>query len=127
MNPNDFLSLCDELLKLQSCYAEANYRTIVGRAYYSSFLLSKVFAINRGHGQLRAYDREGHPAPGAIHSAVRDALFELRHVDIAWQLLTLFENRVRADYKPGEVITRDDADESMRLANRVNSYININM
>lgn len=123
MRPDDFLSIAQELINVQTEFQEALCRTVIGRTYYSSFLLSKAFCINQGQIQLLEYDREGHPTPGKIHSAVRDALKEIKFFGLSDQLFSLSEDRVIADYNLNETISISSAEDAIDLASEINEFI----
>ena len=127
MNPKDFLSLAKTLKDIKTDNEEAMLRTIIGRAYYSSFLILKEFTISLGEFHLREYQREGHPAPGKIHAEVRDSLHNCRFPHLADQLYSLFEKRVIADYQINNIITIGDVNQALQLSQRIEAFLDLHM
>lgn len=125
MNPKDFLSIARRIIESRYREREAVMRTVVSRAYYSSFLVCKEFAIDQGEIDLRRYDRNDFPRKGEVHSAVREALMNVHLGHIASMLLDLFDRRVVADYKIAEIVQREDAEESIQLSEKIEKQIDL--
>lgn len=122
----DFLRIACKIMESRYEELEAAMRTVVSRAYYSSFLKCKQCAIRQGQIQLRQYDRDNFPRKGEVHVAVRNAMFEIGLGHVAGELLDLFERRVVADYKLRKTVDRGDAEDaielSMRIAQNIQPY-----
>jgi len=122
-DPDNFLVLAQKIMESDYEEVEAVMRTAVSRAYYSSFLACKQFAISQGEISLRQYDREDYPRPGEVHSKVREALKEVGFHDIASFLLDLCSRRVVADYKVLDTVNKSDAKEAVELSLKIKEQI----
>ena len=123
IDPDDFLRLAKMLAAESFAKNEAALRTAISRAYYSSFLKCKMFAVENGQIQLREYDRPEHPRPGEIHRAVRDALFEIDYGRIAAKLKGLFDMRVTADYRHQDTVDNRAAGEAINLSEDIKRLV----
>lgn len=115
----DFLKIACKIMEPKYEEEEAAMRTVVSRAYYSSFLRCKQCAIRQGQIQLRQYDRDDFPRKGEVHAATREAMIEIGLGHVAGELLDLFDRRVVADYKLWETVDRGDAEDAIELSMRV--------
>ena len=122
-DPIDFLELAKKIRTSTFPESEASMRTVVSRSYYSSFLLSKTFAIDQGCLGLREYDKPSFPRPGEIHVAVRNALSDLHLGHIASLLLELFLKRVDSDYYLHLHIDEGIADDALELSEKIKQLI----
>jgi len=133
-DPKDFVELCNDLMRFSTSFSEAINRTIAGRAYYGSFLLTreKVRALCRGSAVERQYNLlcDDPRAGGLIHEAV---IRITKQIDpfAGDLLLSLRKRRNRADYDltPFRMIEArdaiDDADDYIRGI--VTSFRNFNV
>ena len=87
-NPFEFLNIAKKLLTIKDIDEKGKFRTSIGRAYYSAFLLTRT-KLERGG---RKFDAEGQ------HKNVRDFLKSINMDYMADQLLALFEYRIDSDY-----------------------------
>ncbi|MBA7593867.1 hypothetical protein ES703_00801 [subsurface metagenome] len=122
-DPDDFLNVARKIIGSDYEKVEAVMRTAVSRAYYSSFLACKQFAISQGEINLKQYDRADHPRHGEVHRAVRDALMEVDRSDAASFLYDLSSRRVVADYKILETVNKNDAIEAIELSLKIKQQI----
>jgi len=103
-NPSDFLDLARELGKNN----ESRIRTVVGRAYYASFLtIRNVMAIEKKTSE--------------VHRMVLSSLYRKNPV-IANKLHYLRRQRNIADYDTELVIGADDADKAVEFAEDIINY-----
>lgn len=87
-NPGIFLAIAKRLLDIEDLDEKGRFRTSIGRAYYSAFLLTRTRLERKGK-------RFG---TDAQHKEVREFLKTI-HMDYMADLLnTLFESRRDADY-----------------------------
>ncbi len=87
-NPSEFLNIAKKILLIKDLDETGKFRTSLGRAYYSAFLLTRK-RLERGR---KKFDSEGQ------HKTVRDFLKSINMDHMANQLLVLFDYRVDADY-----------------------------
>ena len=87
-NPRDFLEIASQLFGDRRYHHEAGWRTIVGRAYYASFLAS--------HKKLQELG-ESFSDTAEVHQEVIDKVME-RNSTTANKLFTLRTERNKADY-----------------------------
>jgi uncharacterized protein (UPF0332 family) len=91
-------------------HEEAAYRAVTSRAYYGAFLEARDFL-----GLQNAYDK-------SMHSLVGSAM-KKKNRKIANALSALKRLRVKADYRNQEVMTLQDAKNSLRNAKNIIAYI----
>ena len=85
---------------------EIEFRTVVNRAYYGAFLTARDFAKVSNES-------------GSVHSDVINH-FEKTNVGIVSNNLdSLKKLRTKADYKPNETLSEQDAKTSCRTANKI--------
>ncbi len=87
-DPYEFLNIAKKLLLINDLDEKGKFRTSVGRAYYSAFLLTRT-RLERGG---KKFGSEGQ------HKKVRDLLKSINMDYMADQLLELFDYRRDADY-----------------------------
>ncbi len=87
-NPSEFLDIAKKLLLINDLDEKGKFRTSIGRAYYSAFLLIRTRLIRKGF----KFGEEKQ------HKEVRNSLKSIRMDHIANQLKELFDYRVDADY-----------------------------
>jgi len=88
-NPLDFLEIAKKLLLIDDLDEKAKFRTSIGRAYYSAFLLTRT-RLERNKGINFGKEKQ--------HKEVRDSLKLIGMDYMADQLKTLFDYRTNADY-----------------------------
>ena len=96
-NPQDFIKLSKELLEYETHYREALIRTIISRAYYSSFLSAREELKNQLKNTALEVLYEEISEEPEIHQAVYDILKTLDPVN-ADLLGKLRKKRNQADY-----------------------------
>ena len=107
-NPTDFYDFAKMLFDCDRLENEACNRTIIGRCYYSSFLISKIFAIELGSIGLLEYDKPYFERKGEIHTAVRDSLFEHNLVLVTEQKSLFWSFRIFFPVNHCKEVTRQD-------------------
>ena len=109
-DPINFLGLCDRLKNI--CNNDQSIiRTIIGRAYYSTFLKSKKWLY--GKGILFKNNAED-------HSIIADKLkHSYRHLAIGDKFIKLQKLRKLADYDIEIDLPECDAIESIEIAKEI--------
>ncbi len=87
-NPLDFLDIAKKLLLIDDLNEKAKFRTSIGRAYYSAFLLTRTRLERKGI----KFGKEKQ------HKEVRNSLKSIGMDGMADQLKVLFDYRRDADY-----------------------------
>ena len=84
----EFLNIAKKLLFIKDLDDKGKYRTSIGRAYYSTFLLIRTRLERKGikFGEEKQ------------HKEVRDSLKSIGKEYMADQLKELFDYRINADY-----------------------------
>ncbi|MGB6464209.1 MAG: hypothetical protein WBF38_08315 [Nitrosotalea sp.] len=95
---------------------EVNFRTSIGRSYYSSFLEARERVQNKIRRKIRVRGAE-------IHSAVIDELKSMNLNNIADKLIELKRFRTKSDYRIEETITKQDACNAITLATDIYSLL----
>ena len=97
------------------------YRTIVNRAYLSTFLHVKEWIINHGtiKDDIRKYSQKkvGH------HTAICIALDTLHQQKISRVYSNFIKLRVDADYNIITIIKKEDAQKALDLANKIQNAL----
>jgi uncharacterized protein (UPF0332 family) len=109
INGKAFLNVCDYLLSNAGCTDEEFYRTVIGRAYYGSYLHGRDKLISERKITIRQIKgRDSH----------KKVVDKLRKEDsfIAQQLQQLKRERQKADYHLDKTIKQKDALNSFKLA-----------
>jgi len=96
-DPRLFHNIAINLKNNKDIDQEGRYRTSVGRAYYAAFLITR----NRLKLKGKSFDKNKQ------HKDVREYLKVLNQEYLASQLKTLFDYRVKADYKLNERFNHD--------------------
>lgn len=104
-DPIEFLSLAQELYKGAKDTDLALCRTIVGRAYYSAFLIARKKAKLEG-------------VTGDIHAKTAQ-YFKTKKSPIGSQLDGIKTLRIEADYKMSAVVTKRQAQNALKRAERI--------
>lgn len=112
-DPHDFLTTATNLCRGNT---ESQFRTSVGRSYYSVFLLARD-KIESQYGRLQVQRH------GDVHQRVIDKLMELGLFTIASKLDGLRAHRRNADYFLNRKIEQQDAEKSLKLANNIYQLI----
>lgn len=92
------------------------YRSIVNRAYLSTYLHTREWIIANGpYNDVKDY------ADGDVgyHTAILIALSKLKRFDVKSSYEDFIELRVIADYDIVDIITRGDAKTAIGLADRI--------
>jgi hypothetical protein len=106
--PVEFSDLAKRLLT-ELGDAEVILRTAIGRMYYAAFLSARA--------KVPMHVMVGIAVkPADVHWAVRVAMKRMGHPEIASKLQTLGTLRHDADYEMGVVVTKDNYDTSLALA-----------
>ena len=110
-----FLNIADHLYRnpINSDLYEANYRTVIGRAYYASYWTVRKYLVDVYGATINK---------NSAHSDVINSLNNLGHKarNIREDLKSLLDYRKIADYEDEIVIRFDDtAIESIELANDI--------
>ncbi len=112
-NPSEFLNIARRILLINDIDETGKFRTSIGRAYYSAFLLTRR-RLERGR---KKFDSEGQ------HKKVRDFLKSINKDHMADQLLVLFDYRVDADYELSDSkngsIDRSLCDKCISIAEQI--------
>ncbi|MHB8601940.1 MAG: hypothetical protein ACYC6W_09290 [Nitrosotalea sp.] len=95
---------------------EAQFRTSIGRSYYSVFLLTRDKIENK-YGEFPEREK------GEIHKKVIDRLKELKLIKIASKLDGLRQQRRKADYRLDITVQQPDAENAWKLANNIYGLI----
>jgi len=115
-DPEIFLEIAKQIIKIKNFDLEGSIRTGIGRSYYAAFL--KSFMKLRSLG-------ESFPDDQRIHSEVRRILHKRKKSNIASKLNKLFELRVTADYKLQARIDRNMYQESIILSENIINNIDL--
>lgn len=113
INPQDFMVIAKEQY---SKTAEVNFRTSIGRSYYSSFLEARERVQRKIGHRISARG-------GEVHSAVINELKTLNHNNIADKLIELKRFRANADYRIDRTITQQNACDAITLATDIYSLL----
>ena len=113
-NPEVFLDIAKTIWKDQKLDQEGRLRTAIGRSYYAAFLKSLVKLQNQG---------ESFPSVHKIHADVRKKLQNRKKSNIASKLNSLFDMRVKADYKLYAKIDVSLYNQSIRLSENIMNWI----
>ena len=106
-DPKDFLSIAKQMMAKEIFPKEANYRTVINRAYYASFLHAYEMMMSKG---IQFHDVQ------RIHRDVRVKLQGLKS-RIGNKLEKLHEDfRVPADYFLDEVVCQNEAKMAIRMS-----------
>lgn len=109
------LELSDENYDLQ-----CKHRTIVNRAYLSTFLHANEWIINNGKcNDVRDYSKNS----VGYHTAIHIALTKLNKRKIARKYKEFINLRVNADYNIVTIITLQDAQKAIDLAKEICSTL----
>lgn len=95
---------------------ESQFRTSIGRSYYSVFLLARD-KIEDKHGKFPEREK------GEIHKKVIDKLKELQLIKIANKLDGLRQQRRKADYRLDVTVEQLEAENAWKLANNIYGLI----
>lgn len=87
-DPVEFLKIAKKLLFIKDLDEKGKFRTLIGRAYYSAFLLIRTKLERKGF----KFEEEKQ------HKEVRNSLKSIGEDYIANQLKELFDCRIDADY-----------------------------
>ena len=96
------------------------YRTIVNRAYLSTYLQTSEWILNNGeHNNVKDY------AKGDIgyHAAILVALKALKKFVVHEKYSEFLDLRVEADYNIVNIITLDDAKRAIELADEITNAL----
>ena len=103
----------------------AQFKTVMSRAYYVSFARLVGVSIPRG------FQPDARPPPGTphagVHSRLRDFLKRsdapiLRKIGLSL-IGTLYDLRIKADYRLTAPVTRPEAEESLLIATDIHDWI----
>lgn len=112
MNPEEFFTTCDLLLKHNE---EPHFRTVVGRSYYATFLYFRDF--------LKEHGLEKTKKPrNAVHDFVLRCLqySEVTEANCASEMLSdLRQKRHDADYNLEIEVTQNDAEDAFGLGKNI--------
>ncbi len=87
-DPVEFLKIAKKLLHIKDLDEKGKFRTSIGRAYYSAFLLIRTRLVRKGF----KFGKEKQ------HAEVRNSLKSIGKDYLADQLKELFDYRIDADY-----------------------------
>ena len=87
-NPSEFLNIARRILLINDIDETGKFRTSIGRAYYSAFLLIRTRLVRKGF----------HFGEEKQHKEVRNSLKTIGKGYLADQLKTLFDHRRDVDY-----------------------------
>jgi hypothetical protein len=111
-DPEDFIKFANTLHKLKTPFVEALCRTIIGRCYYSAFLISREkLIVEYRHIYLRSIREK-------VHQEVIDKFNELEPF-IGQKLDDLRELRIEADYYCNVILNDKAALRALTIAQRV--------
>ena len=102
--PKDLVDLAYEML--QSANSEVRYRTIINRAYYGAFLAAREKSNNNNNTSAKVHNEVG-------------MYFKERNRYVYNALADLFEARKKADYRPNENTTIQQARDSCTKAKKI--------
>lgn len=109
-DPEIYLEIAKNLRPLKALNFDGRMRTGIGRAYYAAFLKS----MHKLQGLGEKFQNVS-----SIHSDVRVGLNRKKKGNIASKLYSLFQMRVRADYKLNTRINISDYDKSITLSDDI--------
>ena len=95
-DPVEFLKIAKKLLNIKDLDEKGKFRTSIGRAYYSAFLLIRTRLERKGI----KFEKEKQ------HQKVRASLKSIGKHYLADQLKELFDYRVDADYYLSDSVNR---------------------
>ena len=96
------------------------YRTIISRSYYAAYLYTREWVFSNGiYNNLENYMIRD----AGVHKAVIIALNKLKQHKVASKLNEFRLLRVVADYKIVNIITEEDAEKALNLANDIFSQL----
>lgn len=112
---------------LKTCkFSDENYdlqcihRTIINRAYLSTYLHAEEWIINNGRfNDVRDYSNK----PVGYHAAICIALNALNKQNISEIYNDFIELRVEADYNIVTIIEVEDAQKALKLAYRIQNAL----
>jgi len=113
-DPELFLDIAKKIWNDKNFNLEGRLRTAISRSYYAAFL--KSFLKLQSLGDSFQDDQR-------IHKIVRDKLQKRKKSNIASKLNTLFDNRVKADYKPYAKVDLSLYQQSVKLAENIINQI----
>lgn len=113
-DPEIFLEISKQLRKIKILDFDGRLRTAIGRSYYAAFLKSLIKLQSLG---------ESFPDNSRIHYEIREALHKKRKSNIASKLNTLFELRVKADYKLNAKVDDTIYQKSISLSENIINLI----
>ncbi len=113
-NPEAFLEIAKIIWNDKNLDREGRIRTAIGRSYYAAFLKSIIKLQSLG---------ESFPSVHNIHAEVRKKLQIRKKSNVASKLNSLFEMRVKADYKPYAKIDVSLYNQSIRLSENIINWI----
>ncbi len=112
-NPSKFLNIAKKILLINDLDEKAKFRTSIGRAYYSAFLLTRI-RLERNRFTFGKKQQ---------HKVVRNILKLIGMDNMADQLKELFDYRVEADYylsnSVNKSINRELCDKCILIAEQV--------
>lgn len=95
---------------------ECIYRTVVNRAYYATYLHARDWIFDKGPSNNLEYYSDGR---SGYHKAVILALNQLKQHSASSKLKDFKDLRERADYHIVDIISFDDAELALNLANDI--------
>lgn len=105
---NDFFKRCNK---------QIIYRTLINRAYYSSYSIAEAWLLNN-HGKSiispKKFKQRGKKIK-SVHAQVRILLEEFNHKKISSKLMRLQELRGKADYELYHYLSDDELNEAIKL------------
>jgi len=113
-DPEIFLEISKQLRNIKSLDFEGRIRTAIGRSYYAAFLKSMIKLQGLG---------ESFPDDSRVHYNVREILHNRKKSNIASKLNTLFDLRVKADYKLNAKIDNSLYQKSIILSENIMNLI----
>lgn len=113
-DPESFLEIAKELREIKNLDYNGKLRTAISRAYYAAFLKAQIKLQSLGH-KFQDVHR--------IHADVRENLQMRKKSNIASKLNSLFEIRVRADYKINARIDNSLYNQSITLSENIINLI----
>ncbi len=118
-NPELFLDIAKKLLNIENLDEKGKFRTSIGRAYYSAFLLVRIKLERKG----KRFGTE------AQHKEVRDFLKIILIKFLADLLKALFDYQVDADYyltkSVNKLINRELCERCITIAEEIINNINV--
>lgn len=114
-DPILFLELAEKLLRDSSYDERSRVRTVIGRSYYSAFLLTKKRLEEKG---ARISDDK------KVHQEVISKAAQLNNM-IGNHLFTLRDFRNRADYDLDSAVSKDTAQKCLTLSRLVSRNLKL--